>query len=104
MADILVNKSNRAVMIDGVLFVPEKHIPDMDAKALASKFPRVQEMMNKGELVVITPEQARKTQLEEKKMDELKDIAKAENIDISKLKEKEEVVAVIKAEKKSKRK
>ena len=104
MADILVNKSNRAVMIDGVLFVPEKHIPGMDAEALADKFPRVQEMLDKGELVVITPEQARKTQLEEKAMDELKDIAKSENIDISKLKEKEEVVAVIKAEKKSKKK
>ena len=105
MGDILVNKSNRAVLIDGVLFVPGKHIPNMDAEDLKAKFPRVKEMMDNGEIVVITPEQARKTMLEEKPMDELKEIAKAENIDVSKLTEKEEVVAVIKAEKgKSKKK
>ena len=104
MADILVNKSNRAVMIDGVLFIPNKHIPGMDAEALKAKFPRVREMMDKGEIVVITPAQAAKLALEDKPMDELKEIAKKNDIDISHLEEKEDVVAVIKAEKKSKKK
>lgn len=104
MADILVNKSNRAVIIDGTLFVPNKHIPNMDAKGLAAKFPRVKKMIEDGEIVVVTPEEAAKTSLEEKKMDELKEIAKKENIDIEKLNEKAEVVAVIKAEKRGKRK
>ena len=104
MADILVNKSNRAVMIDGVLFIPNKHIPNMDAAALKAKFPRVKEMMDNGEIVVITPAQAAKLALEDKPMDELKEIAKKNDIDISKLDAKEDVVAVIKAEKKNKKK
>lgn len=104
MADILVNKSNRAVVIDGVLFIPNKHIPNMDAEALKAKFPRVKEMMDNNELVVITPAQAAKLALEDKPMDELKEIAKKNDIDISKLDAKEDVVAVIKAEKKSKKK
>ena len=104
MADILVNKSNRAVVIDGILFIPNKHIPNVDAEALKAKFPRVKEMMDSGEIVVITPAQAAKLALEDKPMDELKEIAKKNDIDISKLDTKEDVVAVIKAEKKTKKK
>ena len=104
MADILVNKSNRAVVIDGTLFIPNKHIPGMDAEALKAKYPRVKAMIESGEIVVVTPAEAAKTSLEEKPMDELQEIAKKEDIDVSQLTEKEEVVAVIKAEKGSKKK
>lgn len=99
MADIIVNKSNRAVIIDGVLFIPEKHIPNMDAEDLAAKYPRVKAMFDAKELVVITPAEAKKTSLEEKPMNELRDIAKQNKIDVEQLTEKEEVVAVIKAAK-----
>lgn len=104
MADILVNKSNRAVVIDGTLFVPNKHIPNQNVAALEAKFPRVKAMIESGELAVVTPAEAARTSLDEKPMDELKEIAKKEDIDVSELTEKEEVVAVLKAEKGAKKK
>lgn len=104
MADILVNKSNRAVVVDGTLFVPGKHIPNQDVAALTAKYPRVKAMIESGEMAVVTPEEAARTRLEEKPMDELQAIAKKEDIDVSELTEKEEVVAVLKAEKSAKKK
>lgn len=100
MADILVNKSNRAVLIDGILFIPSKPIPVKDAEALKKKFPRVKAMIEAGEIAVVTPQEAAKTSLEEKPMDELKEIAKSENINVDGLTEKADVVAVLKEESK----
>lgn len=112
MAKVLVNKSAHAVVIDGVLFSPGSPISGLDVEALKKKFPMVGDMIEAGEMVELDEAQAAKEKAEKEKaeaekakeekafeeqtLDELKAYAAAHNIDISKLKKRGDIIAVLK--------
>ena len=66
----LVNKTNRAIAVDGLMLVPGKAQQVKDVKKLTAKYPRLAELFETGDIVEAESKTVDTKVTEEKKSEE----------------------------------
>ncbi len=102
---ILRNNTAHIIIVGGTMLIPGRVTPDVDDEKLGGLYPELKQMINKGDISVITTAQAKaiEADFEERSIADLKDYAKEHGINIDGLKKKADIVAVIKAEDKGRK-
>jgi hypothetical protein len=94
----LINNTAHLIIIGGKRYIPRHPVDGVDVDALAKKYPEVTAMVKSGQLLVVTPKEAKavEEEVEKDEVAELKAYAKEHGIKLGRASSKEKILAIIK--------